>query len=435
MLDYEKLLVQSVAQDIAGTSKLLMSPSDGMGLGWFITATAKKFFAALADLSITDSPISASSIMLHRDDELGVFTAEEITEIVSLWSAAKTSEKIDVQSLVRNIKTDNIKRRADEAIDLYHASSQKEPQRIVAHLDSLGGKIAMISHSGTEYDATPSRHMEEPMMSMRGTWGANSVLDKMFSRTNTEQTGGKPAYGLAIGSFVTGGGKTTLANTLVAYSLAYSDDKVVVMSNEMVRSIYSTTIFNALKGMYAGQETDARLKEMMDDKLRIYAPSSSRTEKGINVNSFELMRKILYWEKPQLAIMDALNGVSAPQYASKMSENKAHEVKADAFRDTCLEFNLLMYAPGNMSEEHQKILKSNKPDKLQSVMLFGSTAYQNASDWCFLGWRDYSQHYVVNIKRTKNRHGSSLGERWQMVYSPESGIYNPAPQSRQVELN
>jgi len=434
MLDYERLLVEAVAQDTASVPRYLMSPQSDMGLNWFISNTAKKFVSAVAELSILDAPISASSILLYRDSELGAFTAEEVSEIVAIWSSAKSSEKIDVASLVRNIKSDSIRRRADESISYYRESVIKEPQKVTQHLDVLGGKIAMISHSGVEYDATPSKHLDEPTMSMRGNWGNNNVLDKMFSRSNTQESGGKPAYGLAIASMPTGHGKTSLANTLAAYSLAYSDDKVVIMSNEIVRSIYAGTIFNALKGMYLGDETDERLKQMMDDRLTIYAPSSVREHKGISVNSFELMRKILYWEKPQLAIMDSLNGVAAPAWASKMSENKAHEMKADAFRDTCLEFNLLMYAPGNMSEEHQKVLKSNKPDKLQSVMLFGSTAYQNASDWCFLGWRDYTQHGIVNIKRTKNRHGNSLGERWQMQYNFDSGIYNAPQQSRMIEL-
>ncbi len=848
MLDYERQLIIAVAQNPQESGRFLMSPRADMGLGWFESLVAKKFFSALADLSLSNSDITLSTLLLHRDDDYGAFAGEEIQEIIAAWRDSKTEERVDIEALTRNIKSDNVRLRAQEAIGKYQSDVTREPHKVMTHLDSLGGRIAMLSHSGVEYDANPMTHLEEPQMTMRGNWGANNVLDKMFSRSNTEESGGKPAYGLAIASMPTGSGKcltgdaiiftdrgairigeydkgipgfspmtipievgngvsytshfynsgvkpikrikthfgysvrgtynhpvltidkngayhwipledvsegtyiaisrksnifgdndkaehaensphgwatkinepdtiseddayifgvlignggmtyqnnfvlteideeviskyqewankfgvsvgrtddygyrisslnmrrwlavngigyhksiekevpftimrgsksnikmflrglfdtdgstlktgsiewcsssdklanqvhilltrfgitgrvrtkktyahdahvlslngdnalrfyneigfgvkrkqdrmeflpakrnpnkdiipivpefpenadteflydhwvyyrgkhmpsynmlerfcakfpemrerygkilddwyfwdvvteveedgeeecydvtvpdchsfvsngivshnTTLANTLTSYSLAYSDDKVVIMSNEMVRSIYANTIFNAMKSMYAGTETDDRIKQMIGDKLAIYAPSSSREHKGINVSSFEDVRRILFWEKPQLAIMDSINGVSAPQFASRMSENKAHEAKADAFRDMCLEFGVLMYAPGNMSEEHQKILKSNKPDKLQSVMLFGSTAYQNASDWCFLGWRDYSQHGIVNIKRTKNRHGSSIGERWQMQYDFSSGIYRPAQNSHQFDLN
>ena len=433
MLDYERLLIQSVAQRPDDAARILMSPKSDVGDDWFVTPCVKKFFSSLASLSVYETPVTISSILLYRDSQLGGFTAPEIAEIAGVWKQGLAEDPIDVQLLTRNVKMDVTRRRASDAIDHYTESVSKEPYKVESHIDALGSRLALISHGVADYDPTPSVHLDEPTMTMRGSWG-NAVLDKMFSRNNTEQTGGKPAYGMVIASFPTGSGKTTLANTIAAYSLAYSDDKVVVMSNEIVRSIYSSTIFRALKGIYAGSESDERLKEMMDDRLRIYAPSSSRDRdrRGISVDNFELFQKIVVWERPQVAIVDSISGVSAPQWASKMSENKAHEIKADAFRNLCLDRNILTYAPGNMSEEHQKVLKGNKPDKLQSVMLFGSTAYQNASDWCFLGWRDYTQPNVVNIKRTKNRHGSSLGERWQMVYSAETGIYHP---TQEVSIN
>jgi len=164
MLDYERLLVEAVAQDTVSVPRYLMSPQSDMGLNWFISNTAKKFVSAVAELSILDAPISASSILLYRDAELGAFTAEEVSEIVTIWVSAKSSEKVDVASLIRNIKSDSIRRRADESISYYRESVVKEPQKVSQHLDVLGGKIAMISHSGVEYDATPSKHLDENLL-------------------------------------------------------------------------------------------------------------------------------------------------------------------------------------------------------------------------------------------------------------------------------
>jgi len=435
MQDYEVMLIQAVAQDPQNAASFLMAPQSDFGLGWFTSITAKKFFSALAELYLAEEPITIMSILLRHDKEFGKFSGEDIPDLIAVWRSGLSSEKMDLKALVKDILTTAILASANKHIEKYKSDTSAKPHAVIDHIDALCSRLSSLSHSGIDYDPTPSKHRKEPRMTMRGTWGDNEVLDRMFSEKNTTDTGGRPAYGLAVASLASGAGKTTLGITMAAYNLAYTQDRVTIMSNEQPRSLYAGTIFTAIKGLYNGQINDSEIDSIMDSRLTIWGPSSDPNERGIYVNKFEQMRNILHWDKPQFAIMDAVSSVSAPIYTKGMPDIQVIEAKSEAFRNVCIDERVLMYAPGNMSEKNQAILKGKHPDELQHVMIFNTITLHNTSDYAFLGWRDPQDHWIVNIKRAKNRHGTQEGEKWRLKFDPELGIYRAAPGSKSLYLN
>jgi len=116
--------------------------------------------------------------------------------------------------------------------------------------------------------------------------------------------------------------------------------------------------------------------------------------------------------------------VKPPQFAvnNRYNDTKVMEIMSDAVLQTCLEFGVLLYAPGNMSNAMQDKLKRT-PESMANVMLYGSQTFENSSDYSFLGYRDSRQSGVQHIKRCKNRHGTSFGEVWDMVYDVQGGYY------------
>jgi len=424
LLDYEIELASCVASSPQEVSNYLISPQADMGLDWFQSPVAKKFFSAVAHIALEGGLTTFLGVMSHIDSDLGAFTSQEVEEVRQIWKSA-TKGAVDVSPLVKRIRTDTIRRRADSAIGNYQTNVNKEPVRVIDHLDVLGGRLAMLSNEGVDYDPNPKTHMNEPEMVMRGKWG-NVVLDEMFSKKgkNTD-TGGIPDYGFVIASMPSGAGKSTLGITMIAYAIAYNNVKTVIMSNELVRALYASPVKRALVSMYAGQISDKEIDDLMEDRLKIYAPSSDPKSRGISVDKFETMQRIIKWEKPQIAIMDSITNMAAPAYAGKMDDKKQHSIKANALRDLCLGSNVMMYCPGNMSDEHQTVLKGTNPDKLNAVMIYGSKEYENCSDWAFLGWRNHDNPGVMDVKRVKNRHGQSIGEKWALKFQPDGGYYQP----------
>jgi hypothetical protein len=346
---------------------------------------------------------------------------QEQEELKALWIEGK-QEKTDWQSASTTLKNEMMLRAGDNAIQSYRHNVQRAPMDVGRYLGVLSLEASLISKDGINYNSSPSSHLNDKDLERRGTWG-DSGIDKMFSET-WDDAGGRPSYGFVIASMPTGDGKTTLAISLAAYGLAYSTtDRITIMSNEMPRKTYSKGVLRALMSIYQGQESEESLKRMMDDRMQVFGPTSEDSG-GMPVKSFELMRQILFWTSPQIAVMDSLNAVSFPDFANsnRMSEHQQHSIKANAFRDTCRDYGVLLYAPGNMSGILQDKLKAN-PNKMSSVMLFGSKEYESASDYSFLGWRDPNLMMHQYIKRCKNRHGTSKGELFPMIYDTVGGHY------------
>lgn len=408
-------LFKSVAHSPDVVMRELLSPAVAYNEDWIQSPTLKKCFRFMAQSVLSGRQISwlslASGVSLD-DDELEVLRQS--------WREGR-EDRVDLRQTVAALKADFIISSANSSIQEYYGRVKQDRGRAREHIDVLGLELSFISKDGLAYDSKPSSHLQDKELDRSGTWGDKDI-DSMFSESWNDR-GGRPSYGFVVTSMPSGHGKTTLAISLAAYGLAYGhQDRITVMSNEMPRSAYSRGVLRALRTIYGGEADDSQLQRMIDERMEVFGPGGEHG--GMPVKSFELMRQILFWTSPQIAIMDSLNSVSVPQFANtnRISESQCHVIKADAFRDTCLEYNVLLYAPGNMSNELQtKLMQS--PGTVNRVMLFGSQAYENAADYSFLGWRDKAIPYQQNIKRCKNRHGTSVGELFEMVYDTNGGYY------------
>jgi len=416
MSPIESELLKAVAYNPQEVMPQLMSPQVNFDEGWFENGIIKSTFKVLAQLTLSRKPISWLMVSANLP-----FVDGQREQLRELWQQGKVKQ-IDWKPIVEVLKTSYIQRQADKSIQGYYKGVKQHPQKVVHHLGVLGVEIGQIAHKGVTYNPDPTTHFADQDVIRSGTWG-DKVLNEMFSE-RSDDPGGRPNYGFVIASMPTGHGKSTLAITMAAYGLAYGqpEDTITIMSNESPRSVYSRGVLRALHSMYGGQESDEALSRLMKERLLVYGPDSE--DGGMPVKTFELMRQILFWTRPKIAVMDSLNSVSPPQFAmtNRKSDYMIHEIKADAFRDTCLEYGVLLYSPGNMSDDMQTRLKDN-PSKVSGVMLFGSKAYENAADYSFLGWRDKSRMGVQQMKRCKNRHGTSMGEVWSWVYDMQGGYY------------
>jgi len=391
-------LVRSIAHDPNVVLRELVSPNIDLNPEWIQTTSVRRFVSLAVELTLKGSSVSWLALVNAPMEE------DDREQVKQAWIEGRDTET-DWRPIVKELKTAAVKSLADNAIRGYYGRVKQEPVRIRDHLGVLGLELAHIANDGMEYDPRPSAHLVSNHPHIESKWGS-TVLDNMFD-------GGRPNHGFIVFTAPSGAGKSTMAKTLAAHGIAYPPHpRVVIMANEMVASYYATGILQALKRIWQGGRAEADLIRDMDTQLSIYD----------RVTTFEKFRQILYWERPQVAILDSINAVATPAFAERYSENERHRAKADMTLQTVNEFGCLLYAPGNMSEAEQRKLR-DKPLSVNSAMLFNSVSYQNSSDYSFVSWRDASNLNKQNIKRVKNRWGSGLGEVWTMDYDPVGGCY------------
>lgn len=421
---YEIEFIKAFASSPSEHAEYIMSPNVNAGTDWLPSPLGKKFLASVGNAVVNGLEVRPVNLITYQDLNLGKWTPEESRYFVELWKSAP-KEPVDIKEVVKNIRNDVAVRGAAVAISDYQVSVQKTPSKVIDHIDALTGRLSILSSDNVDYDPSSINALSEPVMIRQGTWG-NVVFDEMFSARGKDDkvSAGIPQYGFTIASLPTKHGKSTLGISLMAFLIAYGNMRGLIMSNELPRAMYAHPIRRALGEMYAGTISDKEIDDIMEDRLKIYAPSTDPNKRGVHVKTFEQMNRIIRFTKPKFAIMDSINSVAPPAWASRMDELAQHQKKAESFRDICLDQQIIMYCPGNMSDGAQKILKSNRPDELNSVMLYGSKEYEGCCDFSFLGWRDHDNPEIVYIKRTANRHGTSMGEKWALKYT-DGGYYVP----------
>jgi hypothetical protein len=422
---FEIEFIKAFASDPNEHARYIMSPNVNAGTDWLPSPLGKKFISAIGNAVVCGLPITPVNIVSYSDLNLGKMSTEEMSEFIAVWKSA-SKESVDITEAVKRIRNEVVTRGANDAIVEYQASIQKAPSRVIDHVDALTGRLSILSNDGVDYDPSSVAASREPVMIRQGTWG-NVVFDEMFSAKGKEDraSSGIPQYGFTIASMPTKHGKSTLGISLMAGLIAYGGMRGLIMSNELPRAMYAQPIRKALGDMYAGTIPDNEIDDIMEDRLKIYAPSTDHTKRGVSVKTFEQMQRIIRFTSPQFAIMDSINSITPPAWAARMDELSQHQKKAESFRDMCLDRQIIMYCPGNMSEGAQKILRSSKPDEMSSVVLYGSKEYEGCCDFAFVGWRDREMPGVVYIRRTANRHGTSMGEKWTLKYNPIGGYYTP----------
>ena len=422
-------LIKAIAHSPKVVMRELLAPNVDLSPDWISTPVVRQCIECVRELTERDMAVSWLTLLSRI-----AMSDEEREELSRAWREGKATAT-DWHPVISEMKTSTVIREADRAIKNYTKRVSQIPYRVREHIGDLGLELSLIASDGLGYDPHPSAHLTDMGMERRGTWG-DTTFDKMFS-SSWEDKGGVPSYGFVVASMPTGAGKTTLGISMAAVAVAFSPStRITIMSNELPRKVYSSGIFRVLKYLYAGEEYDESILRAIDSQVAVYAPGVDGKQRnvGVSVDTFEKFRQIVFWDKPNFAIMDSIVDVAPPKYlASLRDRNEIYKETAAAFRNSCLEFGMLLYAPGNMSNEWETKLKAT-PDKVSSVMLFGSKTFENASDFSLLGWRDKSDPQKQWIKRCKNRHGTSVGEAWPMRYDLQGGYYRTLPPVEPVNV-
>ena len=400
--DLEKMLFVWVASDPSAVARTLMSPRVNMRPEWFQNELFRSLFARIAELALSRDQITWLSIAS------GVSVPKEArARLRQLWSEGKAGTH-DGSGIIAALKSRLLTQEVDGAIGLYRKELLKSPGEIGDHITRLGSTLSTISYDGEGYDPDPTTHLDDFEVKVEGTWGSRT-LDEMYGDGNGK--GGVPNSAFVVYSAHTGQGKTTYALTLAAMCVSRGIS-CVVMSNEMLRGDYSRGVLRALEIMWAGERTSEMLKSDMRRYLKVYEP----------VRLFERMRQILHWHRPAVAIMDSIKSLTPPAESLRYNDIGQHAAKADTMLALCRQLELFLFAPGNMSGKRQEQLLS-KPDTVNSVMLFGSTSYQDSSDYAFVSWRDPVAPDIQQFKKVKDRPSGSIGRQWQMAYDRAGGYY------------
>jgi hypothetical protein len=400
------MLIKAIASNPDEVMRQLLSPQTGWEEGWIQTPTVKNICRQMARMALAGQNISWLSLMsaVTLDDT-------SLDTIKQAWKEGR-AERPDWHPIVDRLKNEKIKRDSDASIKTYYGRTRETPDRIRDHLGVLGLELSVIANDGKSYDPTPSAHLDDKHIEVVTSWGW-PVLDDIFG-------GGILSHGFVVWTAPSGCGKTTMGRTLAAYAIP-QNKRIVIMSNEMAAGSYADGILRALRRRWMGERQETDLIKDMDSYMSIYD----------QVYTFEKVRQILYWERPDIAVLDSINAVSPPDMARKMSEHEQHRAKADMTLSMVNEFETLLYAPGNMSEQEQRRLRGvpdnrgrrTRPEDVNSVMLFGSAAYQNASDLAFVSWRDAVNPDRQMVKRVKKRYGGEIGQIWDLKYDQIGRYY------------
>lgn len=399
----EAELLKCIANRPTDNAKYLVRPEVNMISEWFSTPMATAVFKTIARDALNEQPATWMSILSTVPME-----SQDREYVSSLWKEGKQSAS-DVGQIVGALQTNLIRNDADKAITEYHGLVQREPDRVRDHVEMLGSTLAIISHDGVGYDPTPSAHKDDSDIVIGGSWGSKTV-DKMFD-------GGVPSSGYALWVAPSGFGKSSMMRSLATYSIARNitgnHADLVFMTNEMLAGETSRRIHSALKNLWAGGRTDDQLWKDIDSSMRIYD----------RVYSWSKMDRILYWERPTIAIIDSLDALDWPEGTDYAKSDEKHKARSNSLAEMSIKYNCFISIPANASEENQRALRDGNLDKVQSAMAFGSSWYLNKSSWSFVLTRDKEVHNRTSIKRVKNRPTGLIGEVWSMGYSPEGKYY------------
>lgn len=423
MLDYEVLLVKAIAQDPPASAAYLMSPQVNMGIDWAVSPAVKKFLAAIGEYVLSGSPISLSSILLHRDEALGEFTPEEVVLIAGVWKDAQQTDSIDLQKLVQNIKANVVIRLANNAIQNYQSEVKKTPLKAPHHISGLISRLDAIVNFADDYDPDPTTHYNDQDIDIGRSWGSK-ILDRLYG-------GGVPSMGYSLLVAPTGFGKSTFCRTVVANSVCRSvlgeRTDALFSLNELKAGETSRRLKAALTSMWAGQRSSDDIDRDIRQHVKMYE----------NVYSLAALARQISWWRPAIAVVDSLDALDYPPGTEYHSQDDKHKARAVFLADLSAKYNCFIVIPSNASSEHQKLLQEGKLHQVHQARAFGSMWYEAKAAFAAVMTQDPSPQGVgrVLIKTTKNRpNGESKFQIWPMLYSPIGKYYYDPAEIKQASL-
>lgn len=201
------------------------------------------------------------------------------------------------------------------------------------------------------------------------------------------------------------------------------------MVNQKIPTVYCTNedvmdagevsrrIHKSLMTMWAGTKDDEEIWKEMDEYLKVYDLTSG-------TNDIHEVNNFVYWNSPQVLIMDSLDNANFPKGTEKYQEGDRHRERANFFARMTKDNNCFTVMLGNGSKsEQQEIMKDIY--KVNIPMAYGSVWYHNLSSYSFVFCRDRVNTLTSDIKRCKNRGQSgSIGEVMFLEYDKAGGYYD-----------
>lgn len=403
---YEIELVKAVASDPTGVTRRLISPEVGMASSWFLTPLGLRFFSALARNAVEDKDINFISVA--RQCEL---SSAEYKYLITIWNEGKLTGSANVDALANALRNEAMARSVNQAWDRYVLKLKVSPDEIRNHINEMGADLSSISHDGIAYNPDPTTHYDDADVVIGSSWGS-SVLDHLY--------GGVPNLGYGLFVAPSGYGKSSFSRSVVVYSVIRSvmreRTEVLIAVNEMRGGVTSRGIRDALRDMWG----EDRGYDDIDDDIR------RNVKMYEDVYSYTRFEQMVYWHRPNIAIIDSLDALGFPAYAEKYKDEKdRHQARAIALNDLSIRNGTFIIVPANASGENQLALKQNKIAKIFQTSAFGSAWYEGKSTYATVMTWDKENPGVSLFMNTKSRpYGQKgVGHVYPMVHSDRGHYY------------
>lgn len=405
---FEVPLWQAIAIAPNENAKYLASPSAGNFREWIQTPLAKNIFTRVAYLVINNQHISFLSILtapVSRELHPEVYDVleNETKYLADLWNEGKQKPSHDLPFIVSALRDNYIVKESEKEMDSCKSRNRADQSSAVNNLTELSSILGTLAHYGALYNPDPVSHLNDPEVTISGTWGCN-IFDNLFD-------GGVPSGGYSLCVAPTGFGKTTLGLSYAIYSIT-SKMTSAVCTNEMSSGDISRRVKRALMTMWAGTRDEADIERDMRTYMRVYD----------RVFDWERLENIAYTEHPRILVIDSLDNLTYPPESRSMPIDEKHKARANGIAGMSSKYGSFISVVGNASGEQQSALREGV-EKVSSARAFGSAWYENMAYWSSVMSRDKVQSNVSNVRRCKNRQNGRIGEIWKWAYDSQGAYY------------
>jgi len=400
----EEELFKAIAYD-PQQARYIVSPQSGRLKEWVTTTLAVTVFKRIAELTISNKPISFVSVASCA----GVGSTNR-DYLLDLWLSAKQSPRVDVEQTIEAIKHDYIIRESHQAMDTCKANNTKQPSGVISHISDLGTTLGILAHEGLVYNPDPASHKDDKGADVYGAWGS-VTFNKMYD-------GGIPTRGYSLIIGPTGHGKSTLSRSKAALLVANQVPTTMCLNEDLIDAgETSRRIHRALTEMWAGTKSEDEIWREMSTYLKVY-------DLDAGTHDIHQIDRFAYWDQPSVLILDSLDNLNFPKGTERYQDSERHRVRANFLASMTKERNCFTVLVGNGSKAEQEEIRKDI-SKVTMPMAFGSIWYNNLSSWSFVFCRDKTNPVVSDIKRCKNRGATgSIGEMWYLDYDIRGGYYS-----------
>lgn len=412
---YESELFKGVAYQPLEGPRLLISPEINMGSTWFSSPEAVKIFSAIAEHALLNKPVTFASLMVACNIQGG-----ERNYLLDLWNKGKI-EQTDMTSVIGIMRHESMEREVGRVIKDYQSKLKARPEEIEEHINDMGAELATISHDGAGYDPDPTTHYDDGGTEVVGSWGCRTI-DAIF--------GGVLSSGFGLLIAPSGFGKSSFSRTLTAFAvLQYAtghDLSVLIAVNEMDSGVTSRGLRDALRHMWGESRSHDQINQDIRESVRLYE----------DAYSFSRFEQMIYWHRPNIAIIDSLDALSFSGKSEKFKDpNDRHQARAIELHDISKRYGCFIFVPANAAGDGQILLKQGNLDKVHEARAFGSIWYQNKSTVSTVMTWDVDNPGISLFKNTKDRmrgqkgvgvvHSMAHSEYGRYYTDPHEIVLNP----------